>query len=98
MKRASLGSVKKVTSECFATQNAKVTARARFSCSCFSYVEVFVCSLKLYEINTAYINYLFPFAPHLFRNSNPGQHNERKYIGIVLHINDMNYFAPLSSL
>lgn len=25
------------------------------------------------------------------------QRNERKYIGIVLTINDMNYFAPLSS-
>ena len=28
---------------------------------------------------------------------NPGQCNERKYIGIILYINDVKYFAPLSS-
>lgn len=35
--------------------------------------------------------------PHLFQNKQPGQSNERKYIGIVLIVNGMNYFAPLSS-
>ena len=44
-----------------------------------------------------YINYLIPYAPHLFQNKQFGQQNERKYIGIVLIVNDMNYFAPLSS-
>lgn len=38
-----------------------------------------------------------PFAPHLFHNKKPGQHNERKYIGIILLVEDMKYFAPLSS-
>lgn len=38
-----------------------------------------------------------PHAPHLFQNKQPGQHNERKYIGVVLTVNGMDYFAPLSS-
>lgn len=54
-------------------------------------------AIKIYEVNPQYIDYLIPYAPHLFQNKQPGQHNERKYIGIVLIVNDMNYFAPLSS-
>lgn len=54
-------------------------------------------NIKLYEINNNYINYLSPHAPHLFFNKKPKQKNERKYIGIILQINDMDYFAPLSS-
>ncbi|MEY8379170.1 type III toxin-antitoxin system ToxN/AbiQ family toxin, partial [Lachnospiraceae bacterium 56-18] len=54
-------------------------------------------SIKLYEVNPKYIDYLIPYAPHLFQNKQPGQSNERKYIGIVLIVNGMNYFAPLSS-
>ena len=54
-------------------------------------------NLKLYEISHRYIDYLLPFAPHLFQNKKTHQQNERKYIGIVLCVNDMNYFAPLSS-
>lgn len=54
-------------------------------------------TLKIYEVNPRYIDFLIPYAPHLFQNKQPGQHNERKYIGIVLIVNDMNYFAPLSS-
>lgn len=54
-------------------------------------------SIRLYEVNSKYIDYLIPYAPHLFHNKKPGQHNERKYIGIILIVNNMNYFAPLSS-
>lgn len=54
-------------------------------------------NIKLYEIDNAYVSYLLPFAPHLFKNKKPGQQNERKYIGVVLSINGMDYFAPLSS-
>lgn len=43
------------------------------------------------------INYLLPYSPHLFHNKQPGQQNNRKYIGVILNVNDMNYFAPLSS-
>ena len=54
-------------------------------------------AIKIYEVNPKYIDYLIPYAPHLFQNKQPGQSNERKYIGIVLSVNGMNYFAPLSS-
>ena len=54
-------------------------------------------SLKIYEISEKYVNYLAPLASHLFRNRQAGQQNSRKYIGIVLQINGVDYFAPLSS-
>lgn len=54
-------------------------------------------AIELYEVNPKYIDYLVPHAPHLFQNKQPGQHNERKYIGIVLNVNNIKYFAPLSS-
>lgn len=38
-------------------------------------------NIRIYEINAAYINYLVPYAPHLFHNRQRGQANERKYIG-----------------
>lgn len=54
-------------------------------------------NIKFYEVDPAYIDYLAPMAVHLFRNKKAGQQHERKYIGIVLTVNDMKYFAPLSS-
>ena len=54
-------------------------------------------NIKLYEIAPAYVDYLVPHAPHLFQNKRAGQQNERKYIGVVLTVNGMDYFAPLSS-
>ncbi|MCI9626872.1 MAG: type III toxin-antitoxin system ToxN/AbiQ family toxin [Clostridia bacterium] len=54
-------------------------------------------NIKFYEVNREYINYLLPAAPHLFQNKKPYQQNERKYIGIILRVHNMDYFAPLSS-
>lgn len=54
-------------------------------------------NIKLYEVSPAYIDYLAPHAPHLFRNKQAAQQNERKYIGVVLTVNGVDYFAPLSS-
>ena len=51
--------------------------------------------LKLYEINPEYIKYLAQYQEHIFISD--GNKASRKYIGIVLQINGMNYFAPLSS-
>lgn len=53
--------------------------------------------IKLFHVSSAYVDYLVPYAPHLFHNRQKGQKNERKYIGILLHIHGMDYFAPLSS-
>lgn len=49
-------------------------------------------SLKIYEINKEYIKYLSLYQPHLFFDE-----GARKYIGIILCINNYKYFAPLSS-
>lgn len=54
-------------------------------------------NLKLYRVSSAYVDYLVPYAEHLFHNRQKGQQNERMYIGIILKINGMDYFAPLSS-
>lgn len=54
-------------------------------------------NLKIYEIENSYIDHLVPFAPHLFHNKKENQGNERKYIGIILTVNGLDYFAPLSS-
>lgn len=54
-------------------------------------------NIKLYEVNEKYVEFLVPYAPHLFHNSKEGQQNSRKYIGIILQINGKDYFAPLSS-
>lgn len=54
-------------------------------------------SLKFYEINLDYIDFLSLFAPHLFKNKKASQKNSRKYIGIVLSVNSLDYFVPLSS-
>ena len=54
-------------------------------------------NIKIYEVDSRYVDYLVPYAPHLFHNKKAGQQNERKYIGVVLHINGLDYFAPLSS-
>ena len=54
-------------------------------------------NIKFYEISETYIDYLSPHAPHLFHNSKKEQVNTRKYLGIVLRVYDMDYFAPLSS-
>ncbi len=52
-------------------------------------------NIKIYEVSNAYIDYLLPYAPHLFQNKKSTQKNERKYIGVVLEINRIKYFAPL---
>ena len=51
--------------------------------------------LKLYEINPLYIKYLAQYQKHIFWSD--GSKATRKYIGIVFQIDEMSYFAPLSS-
>ena len=51
--------------------------------------------LRIYEINSNYIDYLSKYQEHLYYNKDGT--NKRKYIGVVLEINGFKYFAPLSS-
>ncbi|MBR3493914.1 MAG: type III toxin-antitoxin system ToxN/AbiQ family toxin [Clostridia bacterium] len=54
--------------------------------------------LRLFTVDEAYVDYLIRFAPHMFHNSQTGQTNTRKYIGVILSVNGIEYFAPLSSM
>lgn len=48
-------------------------------------------SLKFYKIKPSYLNYLRNRQPKVLQKSN------RMYIGVVLKINNISYFAPLCS-
>ncbi|WP_456074384.1 type III toxin-antitoxin system ToxN/AbiQ family toxin [Holdemanella biformis] len=54
-------------------------------------------NIKLYTVSDKYINYLSIYAPHLFHNKKPNQIHKRVYIGVILKVHGMDYFAPLSS-
>ena len=82
-------------SERFAALNAIVTGTG-IGLSLF-FGEMKMDNIKLYEVDPRYIDYLSAYAPHLFHNRAAGQSNERKYIGVILTVNNMDYFAPLSS-
>ena len=53
--------------------------------------------LKLYMVDADYIKYLFGFDDRVMYWSGSNYKTERKYLGVVLRINDFQYFAPLSS-
>ena len=52
-------------------------------------------NIRIYEVKNAYVKYLSNYQNHVFVQ-NEGNNN-RKYIGIVLEIKGIKYFAPLSS-
>lgn len=86
---------KTVMSERFAALNAIVTGAGENLLLLFQGEDMD--NIKLYEIDPHYVAYISQFSQHLFHNKQPGQQNERKYIGVVLTVNGMDYFAPLSS-
>ena len=53
--------------------------------------------MKLYAITDEYINYLRQFDSKVYDNKEDKRTVMRKYLGIVLKINDMNYYIPMSS-
>ena len=52
-------------------------------------------NIRIYEIKSEYIKYLSNYQEHIFDQAD-GKGN-RKYIGIVLELKGVKYFAPLSS-
>ncbi len=52
-------------------------------------------NIKIYGVKDTYIKYLSKYQEHLFIHE--GGTFGRKYIGAVLEINRLSYFAPLSS-
>ena len=53
--------------------------------------------LKLYSISDKYINYLRKFDNKIYDNKEDIRIHTRKYIGVVLNIDNINYYIPMSS-
>ena len=53
--------------------------------------------MKLYSVNDNYINYLRKFDTKVYDNKENNRKVMRKYLGIVLKINELNYYIPMSS-
>lgn len=53
--------------------------------------------MKIYSITDGYIDYLQREHKHVYSNKENQRSHTRKYIGVVLEINNMNYYIPLSS-
>ena len=54
-------------------------------------------SIGIYDIDWDYVKYLSQSYSHLYLVKKEDQVNSRKYVGVILEINNMKYFAPLSS-
>ncbi len=52
-------------------------------------------NIRIYGVKDSYIKYLSQYQKHLFLHEDGS--SGRKYIGVVLEINHLSYFAPLSS-
>ncbi len=53
--------------------------------------------MKLYTVIDEYIDYLRQFDSKVYDNKKDKRKVMRKYLGIVLTINEMNYYIPMSS-
>ena len=53
--------------------------------------------MKLYAVTDEYIDYLRQFDSKVYDNKEDKRKVMRKYLGIVLTINEMNYYTPMSS-
>lgn len=53
--------------------------------------------LNLYSVSDKYIKYLRQFDDKVYDNKEENRTYYRKYVGIVLSINEFNYYIPMSS-
>lgn len=53
--------------------------------------------LNLYSVSDKYIKYLRQFDNRIYDNKEDTRTYERKYLGVVLTINELNYYVPMSS-
>lgn len=53
--------------------------------------------LNLYSISDKYIKYLRQFDSKIYDNKEEDRSHGRKYLGIVLTVNEFNYYIPMSS-
>lgn len=54
-------------------------------------------NMKLYEVTEEYVAFLCSAEKKVFSAKENDRNHSRKYLGIVLHINNYNYYVPLSS-
>ena len=53
--------------------------------------------MKLYSVSDEYIDYLRKYESKVYDNKLSKRKHDRKYLGVVLKINNYNYFVPFSS-
>ena len=53
--------------------------------------------LNLYSVSDKYIKYLRQFDDKIYDNKEEIRTHERKYLGVVLTVNEFNYYIPMSS-
>ena len=53
--------------------------------------------MRLYSISDDYIEYLRKVFPRVYSNKIANRKHTRKYLGVVVKLNDFNYYIPLSS-
>lgn len=53
--------------------------------------------LKLYSVSDAYIDYLRKDFPNVYSNKSEKRVHTRKYIGVVISVDEHKYYIPLSS-
>lgn len=53
--------------------------------------------MKLFNVSNEYIDYLKQFDKNIMNHSSKNYKKTRKYIGVLLEINNCKYIAPLSS-
>ena len=53
--------------------------------------------MKIYELNEEYIDYLHSIDNKVENSKGKDYQFSRKYLGVILEINNFKYFAPLSS-
>lgn len=53
--------------------------------------------LNLYSVSDKYIKYLRKFDDKIYDNKQDIRTHERKYLGVVLTVNEFNYYIPMSS-
>ena len=53
--------------------------------------------LNLYSVSDKYIKYLRQFDKKIYDNKEKIRVHERKYLGVVLTVNEFNYYIPMSS-
>lgn len=56
-----------------------------------------ITNYKIYSVSDCYIKFLQEFCPNVYSNKENTRTHTRKYIGIVIQIDEFHYYIPMSS-